>query len=189
MIDPPSDIQAIRGKTFRSTIVRESLRHHRAACAGFALGIPMPDLKTPRFDFALVAFTFQDICGADFTKLARLADFQNAAKLAALACGRTVIGLWAAWDNPWPGQFDKAQRDWALVNQAVVLDLPFVTTLATDGGEPMWPLHFWVCARYPHPPLYGTKLEGIPREGPQDNPRRVKAEWRKQLVLHGLPVP
>jgi hypothetical protein len=189
MTNPKPEIQLIRGKTFRSTIVRESLRHHRSACAGFALGRILPAGETPFFEFALVAMIFQDYFGANTRKLENLSNFKSAAELTASASGRAVIGLWAAWDTPWPKMFNKAERDAALVSQAVLLNIPFVITLATDGGEPMWPLHFWACADYPHPPLYGSKYKGIPVEGPQDNPRRVKAEWRKQLILRGLPIP
>lgn len=189
MIDPRTDIHPVCHPQFRSTIVRESLRHHKVACAGFALGRLMPDYQSPHFDFPLVAVTFKDCLATDYDeKFAELGRFRMAAEETATKFGRAVIGLWAAWDSPWFVSGLEHTRKGTLVDLAKTMNIPFVITLSTDGGEPMWPVLFWMVQRFPHQAIHSAKSKEKSID-PNDNFRRVKSEWRRQLASNGLPIP
>ena len=187
MTSPELSITA--SAAFRATIVRESLRHLCSPCAGFMLGRYSPETGSARFDFALAAITFPDYFGANEGKLKVLPRFLHAADATAKAFDRVLMGLWAAWDNPWQVGDIREERHETLVMQSRGINLPFVATMSICAREPMWPVLFWQCDRLPHAPLYASKARVVRIEGPQDNPRRVKAAWRKQLASKNLPIP
>lgn len=190
MIDPRTDIHPVCHPQFRSTIVRESLRHHKVACAGFSLGRLMPDYHSPQFDFPLVAVTFKDCEAKDYeTKFQELVAFHETAEETAAIFGRSVIGLWASWDNAWIwNEVSVSELQDALANASRTMNIPFFTTVATEGGDPMWSAGFWVSEFYPHDVLYSKKSKEKSID-PNDNFRRAKSEWRRQLASNGLPIP
>lgn len=191
MIDQIFDIHPVCHPQFRSTIVRESLRHHKVACAGFSLGRLMPDGRSPRLDFPLVAVTFKDSEAKDYErKFQELVAFRETAEETAAVLERSVLGLWAAWDYGWIGigGVSVCELQDALATVALTLNIPFITTLATVGGDPMWPVEFWSTRHYPHQGIFSTKSKEK-SNNPNDNPRRAKSEWRRQLASRNLRVP
>lgn len=151
----------------------------------------MPDGRSPRFDFPLVAVTFKDCEAKDYErKFQELVAFHEAAEETATVFGRSVIGLWAAWDNGWiwvGGVSAGSQQD-ALATIAKAMRIPYIVTLATEGGDPIWSANFWVTGLYPHSALTSKKSKEKSID-PNDNFRRVKSRWRKQLASRCLPIP
>lgn len=174
---------------FHATIVRESLRHLASPCAGFMLGSISTDKATAHFNFALPAITFPDYAGANIRNLRELPRFAQAAEGTARAFDRIILGLWAAWDVPMEFDDIREERHQSLMDQSRKMGFAFIATMSMCAREPLWPVRFWQCASYPHPPMLSSKHKGLRIDGPQDNPRRVKSEWRKQLAMHSLPIP
>ena len=185
-----NEMRLLRHPRFEGQIVRPALKQeHSCACVGFSLGRICPEEATACFDFALVAMRFERREGLDAVGLRNLRDLFPVATGVAYEFDRDVIGLWAAWRR-WDeaNEAKLAKRDAWLAGEACALGLPYVSVTPIDNRWNTWGTWISKAKDFPEKAVRGIRTKGRPRGSPLDNPRRVKAAWCNQLVMHGLPV-
>lgn len=180
-----NDVRLLRHPRFEGQIVRPALKQERpCACAGFSLGRMLPDQGAVQFDFALVAMRFERLDGMDGVGRKTLEILHPVAREVAEVFDRRVIGVWAAWTRPEDQNMNRGRkRDAWLAGEAAALGLPYVSVTPIDGLCRWW--RTWISETRDFPDLArrGVRVRGRACDGPLDNPRRVRAEWRARCSL------
>ena len=95
--------------------------------------------------------------------------------------GKELLGIWAAWET-YIAQEDARLK--APTGLATLADIPFVVEAPTDGWETILAPRVFSMREFPHRPLPHRKAKRRVY-GPMDNPRRIRAMWKKAL---GRPI-
>ena len=69
----------------------------------------------------------------------------------------------------------------ALVEHPISTRMPWIIEAPTLAGESIWGLSVYLADRYPGKPL-PYKMTKRRVLGPQDNPRRINARWKKMMA-------
>lgn len=159
----------------KSAIYRASLAQYDRACLGFLIG-PKGDRNQPRFEFALIGVLMQTRDGVDYAeRFIEMESLVPPARYFTEKIDRELLGVWAAWDDI--DTTTNARVD-ALFNLALSVEVPWVLEARTSGGEAILAPRVFSVQEFPRKPL-PYKLTKRSISGPNDNPRRIAAMWKR----------
>jgi hypothetical protein len=160
---------------------------YRKACLGFIFG-PQGEWNWPCFDFAVVGVVMQTWEGVDYMDSYRkLEPLVPLARRFAEGIDRKLLGIWAAWENYTVES--RNARLGTLIDLARSTKVTWLLEAQTDGWETIWGRGVYNSNWFPHKPL-NYKMTKRRAMEPKDNPRRIRAMWKKAMTAPGqVPLP